>query len=75
MVIISCLGTHDVSILTLDGGIVEVKATGVDTHVGGSNIDLIVESSSLLLVAINFLTSPSSFTDDTYKYRFLFYNL
>ena len=40
----SCLGTHDVSILTLDGGIFEVKATGGDTHLGGSDIDnLIVE--------------------------------
>ena len=37
-------GTHDVSILTLDGGIFEVKATGGDTHLGGSDIDnLIVE--------------------------------
>ena len=44
MVIMSCLGTHDVSILTLDGGIFEVKATGGDTHLGGSDIDnLIVE--------------------------------
>ena len=32
-------GTHDVSILTLDGGIFEVKATGGDTHLGGSDID------------------------------------
>ena len=29
-------GTHDVSILTLDGGIFEVKVTGGDTHLGGS---------------------------------------
>jgi len=37
-------GTHDVSILTLDGGIFEVKSTGGDTHLGGSDIDnLIVE--------------------------------
>ena len=37
-------GTHDVSILTLDGGIFEVKAPGGDTHLGGSDIDnLIVE--------------------------------
>ena len=33
------MGTHDVSILTLDGGIFEVKATGGDTHLGGSDID------------------------------------
>lgn len=38
----SCLGTHDVSILTLDGGIFEVKATGGDTHLGGSDIDNLI---------------------------------
>ncbi len=32
-------GTHDVSILTLDGGVFEVRATGGDTHLGGSDID------------------------------------
>jgi len=42
MVIMSCMGTHDVSILTLDGGIFEVKATGGDTHLGGSDIDNII---------------------------------
>jgi heat shock protein 1/8 len=36
------MGTHDVSILTLDGGIFEVKATGGDTHLGGSDIDNLV---------------------------------
>jgi len=36
------LGTHDVSILTLDGGIFEVKATGGDTHLGGSDIDNLI---------------------------------
>ena len=35
-------GTHDVSILTLDGGIFEVKATGGDTHLGGSDIDNVI---------------------------------
>ncbi|MDB4614011.1 molecular chaperone DnaK [bacterium] len=35
-------GTHDVSILTLDGGIFEVKATGGDTHLGGSDVDNII---------------------------------
>jgi len=35
-------GTHDVSVLTLDGGIFEVKATGGDTHLGGSDIDNII---------------------------------
>ena len=32
-------GTHDVSLLTIDGGIFEVKATGGDTHLGGEDID------------------------------------
>jgi len=35
-------GTHDVSVLTLDGGIFEVKATGGDTHLGGSDIDNVI---------------------------------
>ena len=33
------MGTHDCSILSLDGGIFEVKATGGNTHLGGSDID------------------------------------
>ncbi len=36
------MGTHDVSILTLDGGIFEVKSTGGDTHLGGSDIDNVI---------------------------------
>lgn len=32
-------GTHDVSLLTIDGGIFEVKATAGDTHLGGEDID------------------------------------
>lgn len=32
-------GTHDLSILTLDGGVFEVKATGGDTHLGGEDFD------------------------------------
>jgi heat shock 70kDa protein 1/2/6/8 len=35
-------GTHDLSVLTLDGGIFEVKATAGDTHLGGSDIDNII---------------------------------
>jgi L1 cell adhesion molecule like protein len=35
-------GTHDLSILTIDGGIFEVKATAGDTHLGGSDIDNII---------------------------------
>lgn len=32
-------GTHDVSLITIDDGIFEVKATGGDTHLGGADID------------------------------------
>jgi L1 cell adhesion molecule like protein len=32
-------GTHDVSLLTLDDGVFEVKATAGDTHLGGSDFD------------------------------------
>jgi len=32
-------GTLDVSILAIDGGVFEVKATGGDTHLGGEDLD------------------------------------
>lgn len=32
-------GTHDVSLLTIDDGIFEVKATAGDTHLGGEDFD------------------------------------
>ena len=32
-------GTHDVSLLAIDDGVFEVKATGGDTHLGGSDLD------------------------------------
>ena len=32
-------GTHDISLLTLDDGIFEVKATAGDTHLGGEDFD------------------------------------
>ena len=33
------LGTHDVSLLTLDDGVFEVKATAGDSHLGGEDLD------------------------------------
>lgn len=33
------MGTHDVTLLTIDGGIFEVKATAGDTHLGGADFD------------------------------------
>lgn len=32
-------GTHDVSLLSIDGGFIEVKATAGDSHLGGEDID------------------------------------
>lgn len=32
-------GTHDVTLLSIDGGIIEVKATGGEPHLGGEDID------------------------------------
>ena len=32
-------GTHDISILEISGGLIEVKATGGDVHLGGTDID------------------------------------
>lgn len=31
---INIMGTHDVSVLSLDGGIFEVKSTSGDSHLG-----------------------------------------
>jgi heat shock protein 1/8 len=40
VVIVDCGGgTHDISVLTIDDGVFEVKGTGGDTHLGGSDID------------------------------------
>ncbi len=36
------LGTHDISVLTIDEGVFEVKATGGDVNLGGSDIDNIL---------------------------------
>jgi len=38
------LGTHDVSLINIDDGIIEVKATGGDTHLGGEDIDNLLVS-------------------------------
>ncbi len=35
-------GTHDVSLITIDDGVFEVKATAGDTHLGGSDFDNMV---------------------------------
>ena len=38
------MGTHDVSLLNIDEGVFEVKATNGDCHLGGEDIDnLMVE--------------------------------
>ena len=37
-------GTHDVSLLQIDEGVFEVKATAGDTHLGGEDIDTMIVS-------------------------------
>ncbi len=39
LAITSIMGTHDISILTLDGGVFEVKSTNGNTHLGGEDLD------------------------------------
>jgi L1 cell adhesion molecule like protein len=34
-----CLGTHDISILSIDDGVIETKSTGGDTSLGGADLD------------------------------------
>lgn len=34
-----CVGTHDISILTLDGGVFEVRATSGNSYLGGEDFD------------------------------------
>lgn len=36
---ITSVGTHDVSLITIDDGVFEVKATAGDTHLGGEDFD------------------------------------
>ena len=38
-------GTFDVSVLSMEGGVFEVKATGGDTHLGGEDFDKAVHKS------------------------------
>ena len=33
------MGTHDITVLTLDGGVFEVKSTCGNTHLGGEDFD------------------------------------
>jgi heat shock 70kDa protein 1/2/6/8 len=35
-------GTHDISLLAIDDGVFEVKATAGDTHLGGSDLDNVI---------------------------------
>ena len=56
-------GTHDVSLLQIDGGIFEVKATAGDTHLGGEDIDTMIVSylkEEFLKKHTKVLTNPKS---------------
>jgi heat shock protein 1/8 len=40
--VITCVGTHDVSLLTIEDGVFEVRATAGDSHLGGEDFDNLV---------------------------------
>ena len=49
-------GTFDVSILSIDGGVFEVKATAGDTHLGGEDFDNRMVNHFVQVILIPFLS-------------------
>ena len=49
-------GTFDVSILSIDGGVFEVKATAGDTHLGGEDFDNRMVNHFVQVILITFST-------------------
>ena len=49
-------GTFDVSILNIDGGVFEVKATAGDTHLGGEDFDNRMVNHFVQVILITFLS-------------------
>ena len=49
-------GTFDVSILNIDGGVLEVKATAGDTHLGGEDFDNRMVNHFVQVILITFLS-------------------
>ena len=49
-------GTFDISILSIDGGVFEVKATAGDTHLGGEDFDNRMVNHFVQVILITFLS-------------------
>jgi len=60
-------GTLDVTILTIDGGVFEVKSTSGDTHLGGEDFDLALRDYILLTYADKKFLKLKSIKDDVKK--------
>jgi heat shock protein 1/8 len=60
-------GTFDVTILTIDNGIFEVKSTAGDTHLGGEDFDFTVKEYIFLTFAEKNILKTKTLTDDDKK--------
>ena len=60
-------GTFDVTILTIDNGIFEVKSTAGDTHLGGEDFDFTVKEYIFLTFAEKNILKTKTLTDDEKK--------
>jgi L1 cell adhesion molecule like protein len=60
-------GTLDVTILTLDNGIFEVKSTAGDTHLGGEDFDFAMKEYLLLTFAEKNILKSKTLTDEDKK--------
>jgi heat shock protein 1/8 len=57
-------GTFDVTVLTIDNGIFEVKSTAGDTHLGGEDFDFAVKEYILLSYAEKNILKTKTLNDD-----------
>jgi len=60
-------GTFDVTILTIDNGIFEVKSTNGDTHLGGEDFDFAVKDYLLILFAEKNILKTRLLTEEQKK--------
>jgi L1 cell adhesion molecule like protein len=60
-------GTLDVTILTIDNGIFEVKSTAGDTHLGGEDFDFVMKEYLFLTFAEKNILKTRTLTDDDKK--------
>ena len=61
-------GTLDVTILTIDGGVFEVKSTSGDTHLGGEDFDLVLRDYIVLTYSDKKFLKLKSIKPDVQKF-------